>query len=104
MKNYDDFSREADDRLCFLEVFFSASDNVSLLYTGRDSEFGNRLSPAAPIVELMEHLGKTPKTCLGVTHLLLITPTTHSGRVIGQFSMQEGTRRRREHSRGRDTD
>jgi len=58
MENYDDFSREADDRLCFLEVFFSASDNVSLLYTGRDSELGDRLSPAAPIVELMEHLGE----------------------------------------------
>jgi len=64
MDNHDDFSREADDRLCFLEVFFSASDNVSVLYTGRDSELGNRLSPSAPIVELMEHLGS------GATRLL----------------------------------
>ena len=58
MKNYEDLSREAEDRLCFLEVFFAARDSVSLIYSGRDSEFGNELSPAAPVVELMEHLGE----------------------------------------------
>jgi len=56
MENYVNLSREAEDRLCFLEVFFSARDSVTFLYTGRDSELGTRLSPAAPIVELMEHL------------------------------------------------
>lgn len=64
MEDYENLSREAEDRLCFLEVLFSAGDNASLLYTGRDSEFGTRLSPAAPIVELMEHLGEGAQALL----------------------------------------
>jgi len=64
MENHEDFSREAEDRLCFLEVFFAARDSVSLIYSGKDSEFGDRLSPAAPVVELMEHLGEDARVLI----------------------------------------
>lgn len=78
MENYDEFSREAEDRLCFLEILFSARDSVSFLYTGKESEFGNRLSPAAPIVELMEHLGEGARILLRRHPLAPYHPSTRS--------------------------
>lgn len=53
-----DLSRESVDRFAFLEILFSAADNVSFFYTGRDPERGDPLSPAAPLSELLEHLGE----------------------------------------------
>ena len=50
-------SREAVDRLALLEVFFSASEHLSLFYTGRDPKNGDPLAPAAPVQELLDHLG-----------------------------------------------
>ena len=53
-----DLSRESVDRLALLEVFFSASEHLSLFYTGRDPERGEALAPAAPVLELLNHLGE----------------------------------------------
>lgn len=53
-----DLSREAVDRLALLEVFFSASEHLSLFYTGRDPENGEPLAPSAPVLELLDHLGE----------------------------------------------
>jgi len=52
-----DLSRESVDRFTLVETIFSATDHLSLFYTGRDSQRGDPLSPAAPMVELLEHLG-----------------------------------------------
>ncbi|MDF1568003.1 MAG: exodeoxyribonuclease V subunit gamma [Spirochaetaceae bacterium] len=52
-----DLSREAVDRFAFLETIFSASEHLSIFYAGRDPERGERHAPAAPITELLEHLG-----------------------------------------------
>jgi len=53
-----DLSRESVDRFALMESIFSARDHLSLFYTGRDPERGDSLSPAAPLVELFEHLGE----------------------------------------------
>ena len=53
-----DLSRESIDRFALLEVLYSASEHLSLFYTGRDQERGEVLSPSAPVLELMGHLGE----------------------------------------------
>ncbi|OQX28477.1 MAG: hypothetical protein B0D92_08700 [Spirochaeta sp. LUC14_002_19_P3] len=53
-----DISRASVDRFALLEVIFSAADHLSLFYTGRDAERGEALAPAAPVRELLEHLGE----------------------------------------------
>ncbi len=52
-----DLSRESVDRFALLETIFSAEDHLSLFYTGRDAERGDKTAPSSPVLELMEHIG-----------------------------------------------
>lgn len=52
-----DLSSESVDRFSLVELLFSASDHVSLFYTGRDPERGEALAPAGPLSELLDYMG-----------------------------------------------
>ncbi|MCK5734975.1 MAG: exodeoxyribonuclease V subunit gamma, partial [Spirochaetaceae bacterium] len=75
-----DLSRESVDRFALLEAIFSASDHLSLFYTGRDAERGDPLSPAAPIVELFEHLGEGAPNLIRRHPLNPFHPSTLGGK------------------------
>ncbi len=75
-----DLSRESVDRFALLESIFSAQDHLSLFYTGRDPERGDPLSPAAPLVELFEHLGEGAKTLVRRHPLNPFHPSALMGR------------------------
>jgi len=84
-----DLSRESVDRFALLETIFSASDHLSLFYTGRDPERGDPLSPAAPLVELFEHLGEGAKTLIRRHPLNPFHPSALRGKGVLATSSQE---------------
>ena len=60
-------------------MLFSGLDHVSFFYTGRDPERGQDLAPAAPLVELLEHLGEGSSSLLRRHPLLPFDPAALTG-------------------------
>ncbi len=74
-----DLSRESIERFALLETLYSASDHLSLFYTGRDSVNGEALSPAAPVLDLMEYLGDGVEKLIVHHPLLPYDPSALTG-------------------------
>ena len=52
-----DLSRESIARFALLEVIYSAEEHLSLFYTGRSPDRAEPLAPAAPVLDIIDHLG-----------------------------------------------